>query len=179
MLAGSGTRTMIAPGGLHASRLGGIGKCIAASRSGASRLPVSSLVAGVLALPCLAGLTGCMDSGITALNPVPPYSRPLSRPVNVIERALAECKARSEAAEAGCLKKGLADAGVAVAGLIAMVPNCRSGQLCRYSFTTRDKLGFLQTYAAELTIHWQVTFDLRHAGQMAADVPITVTEVNV
>lgn len=173
-----GTGKKIPPSG-RGSRFARSEGRIGAPRQPESRRSWLNFVAYIVAVPCLTGLTGCIESGITALNPVPSYSKPLSRTSNLLDRSLADCPTRNETEEAKCVRKGLIDAGISVTDLVAMIPNCQSGQMCRYSYTTHDRLGFLQSYASELTIHWQVTFDLRHASALAADVPIAVTEVNV
>jgi hypothetical protein len=130
------------------------------------------------ALPVLIGLGGCGDFGIGAVpNHIPPYVVPADKPANPIERALAYCKEKTEAEETKCVKAGLSAANMGVSGVMAMIPKCRSGRVCDYTYTTKDRLGYLESNAAVFTVHWQVEIDFRSAHGSVADLPVTVRQV--
>ena len=139
--------------------------------------PRFGLAGRVACLLGLAGLTGCIESGVAGLTDhLPAYSKRVDKPLNVIERALADCKEKTEIQEIKCVKAGLADASVSMPSLVAMIPGCRLGRVCPYDYTTDDRLGYIEANAGEFIVHWRVSFDLRRAGVSVADVPITVTQ---
>ena len=120
-------------------------------------------------------LAGCAESGIGVLTDhIPPYVASASKPANVIERALASCKEKTETEEAKCVKAGVVGANLTTHALAAMIPNCRIGSKCQYRYTTSDRLGYLSSTAAWFTVRWQVDFDLRAAP---LDVNAVVVEV--
>jgi hypothetical protein len=129
----------------------------------------------------LAGLGGCSDvmPMLDAL-PRPPIpdalrlEKSLDRPANLIERGLSDCPKRIEAGEATCVKQALATAGISVPDLMALLPGCRQGLVCRYDYTTVDSVGFIPATATKFVAHWRVEFDFRKPEVSLAALPVTV-----
>ena len=112
--------------------------------------------------------------------PVPEALRiekPLDAPRTLVERALSSCDTRTEAGEAACVKAALAEAKVTGPALAAMLPNCRTGQLCHMTYTTEDQIGYFQGTASHYVAHWRLDVDLRKPAVGADAVPVTVTQV--
>ncbi len=102
------------------------------------------------------------------------YNHQVSVTKNPIDRALAACPEKLAKPEIDCVRRGLIDARLSTAELIALVPGCRAGRTCFYDFTTRDRLGFIQATSAVFVVNWRVTFDLRQPVVSLANLPITV-----
>ncbi len=127
---------------------------------------IARFAAPALCAALLSGLAGCY------LDPTV-----VGTPKTPIQRALAFCGEKTEAAETHCVRKALVDDHVTVAALAAMVPGCRLGAVCSLHYTTRDRAGLLAATATDYIFEWQVTFDLKMPGITAVDVPITVLQV--
>lgn len=137
------------------------------------------------ALPALAA-AGCSSLETLPLVsdlpkvPVPEALRiekPLDAPRTLVERALSGCDKRTEAGEAACVKAALADGAVTVPALAAMLPGCRTGQLCHLTYTTEDQIGLFKGTASHYVARWRVEVDLRKPAASAGAAPVTVTQV--
>ena len=115
-----------------------------------------------------------MDRAEEAARYATSYDHVVDPRANLLDRALAECSEKTVKAEAACVRQGIDAARPAVAALIALVPNCRSGQVCHYDHTTRDRLGFVRATATEYVKRWRVDLDFTHPAPDAAHVPVTV-----
>ena len=102
------------------------------------------------------------------------YNHQISLTKNPIDAALAACPEKLPKPETDCVRRGLIDAGLRTAEVIALIPGCRTGRTCSYDFTTRDRLGFIPATSAVFVVNWRVTFDLRRPVVTLADLPITV-----
>ena len=138
---------------------------------------------GAWLVAVMAGLAGC--AGTEALDKTASdvldqaqklqiYNHQVSLTKNPIDQALATCPEKLPKPETDCLRRGLIEARVSTAELIALVPGCRGGRICTYDFTTRDRLGFIQATAAVFVVNWRVSFDLRQPVVTLANLPITV-----
>ena len=136
-----------------------------------------------LTAAAVAGLSGCTGTEVidkTASDVLDQaeklqiYNHQVSLTRNPIDRALAACPEKLPKPETDCVRRGLIDAGVSTAELIALVPGCRAGRTCSYDFTTRDRLGFIEATAAVFVVNWRVTFDLRQPVVTMANLPLTV-----
>ena len=138
---------------------------------------------GVLLAAATAGLAGCAGSEaldktasdvLDQAQKLQIYNHQVSLTKNPIDRALAACPEKLPKPETDCVRRGLIEARVSTAELMALVPGCRAGRLCTYDFTTRDRLGFIQATAAVFVVNWRVTFDLRQPVVTLSNLPITV-----
>ena len=91
-----------------------------------------------------------------------------------MERALALCGEKTEAAETECLRKALAEAHLTVAALAATIPGCRPGVACSLRYRTRDREGLFAFNASDYVADWRVTFDLKAAVGTAPAVGLPV-----
>ena len=98
-------------------------------------------------------------------------------PRNAIERALAFCDEKTEAAETACVRKALVDGQLGPAALAAIMPRCKVGGTCTLTYRTRDRLGVLAVNTAEYIADWLVTVDLKNPHATAADLPLTVQQI--
>ena len=130
-------------------------------------------------------LAGCSDTvsllpGVPGL-PVPDAVRvvkDVDQPRNSVERVLSDCgRGRTPAGETGCLKEALTTGGLNVPDLIRVIPGCRAETVCRYQYTTVDRVGFVPVTETKFSVRWQVEFDLRKPVKSAGDVPVTVTSL--
>ncbi len=140
-----------------------------------ARYALLAAVAGALAGCAGADLLDKTASGV--LDPAQKleiYKHQVSHAKNPIDEALAACPEKLPKPETDCVRRGLVEARVSTAELIALVPGCRAGSLCSYDFTTRDRLGFFEATAAVFVVNWRVTFDLRQPVVTVANLPITV-----
>ncbi len=124
-----------------------------------------------LAVPAL----GAALLGVGACAVVEPTV--VGTPKGLIERALAFCDEKTEAAETRCVRKALLDQHVTAPALAAMIPGCRLGTDCILHYTTRDRAGLLSATATQYVFDWQVKFDLKKTGITAADIPFKVLQV--
>ena len=131
---------------------------------------------------CAAALSGCalpiqaevgQAAGIAAY--ATHYDHVVGMEANLLDLALAECPEKTLKAEADCVRRGV-DAAPSTRGLVALVPNCRAGQVCHYDHATRDRLGFVQASATDFVKRWRVDLDFRRPAADAAHVPITVID---
>ena len=99
--------------------------------------------------------------------------KPLDQPANIIERGLSACPKRTEAGETDCVKQALATAGTTVRDLMALMPGCRQGLVCRYDYTTIDNVGYIPATATKFVAHWRVEFDFRKPVARCT-LPVTV-----
>jgi len=127
-----------------------------------ARLAVPALCAALLP-----GVAGCGAFEPTVVG----------TPKGVIQRALAFCAEKTEAAETQCVRKALADEHVTISALAAMIPGCKLGTECSLHYTTRDRAGLIAATATQYIFDWQVTFDLKKTGLTAADIPLKVLRV--
>ena len=96
---------------------------------------------------------------------------------NPIELALSACGSRTESGETACLKTALVGAGTSIPALIGLIPGCQAGATCHYTYTTKDRVGFLQSIGSEFVVRWRADVDLTHAPKTIGDVPITVVQI--
>lgn len=109
--------------------------------------------------------------------PVPEILRPektIDQPSNLIEQALSACPKRIEVGETDCLKQAVVAKGIGVPALMAMVPGCGRGKVCRYDYTTVDRVGYLSATKTNYVVHWQAQFDFSQPRGRVEDVPIRV-----
>lgn len=134
---------------------------------------ISVLVAALLsgcALPIQAEVDRATDVARYATH----YDHALGARDNLLDRGLADCSEKTARAETRCLRDRVAASGLSTKALIALVPGCRVGRLCRYDQTTRDRLGLVEANATDYVKHWRITFDLRRPAADAAQVPLQV-----
>ena len=131
---------------------------------------------GVLASGCALQVQGGMDRAADVARYATSYDHVVGPRVNLLDRALADCPEKTVKAETACVRQGIDAAHPSVKDLIALVPNCRSGQVCHYDHTTRDRLGFVQANATDYVKRWRIDLDLRHPAVAAAGVPVTVID---
>ena len=137
---------------------------------------------GASMVAAIAGLAGCAGtegldktaSDVLVEEKLQIYKHQVSLTKNPIDQALAACPEKLPKTETDCVRRGLTEARVSMAELVALVPGCRAGRLCTYDFTTRDWLGFIEATAAVFVVNWRVTFDLRQPVVTLANLPITV-----
>jgi hypothetical protein len=98
-------------------------------------------------------------------------------PKGLIQRALALCDEKTEAAETRCVRTALVDQHVTVQALAAMIPGCKLGTACILHYTTRDRAGLLSATATQYVFDWQVTFDLKSTRVTGAEIPFKVLQV--
>ncbi len=132
---------------------------------------VAALLSGC-ALPIQAEVDRATDVAHFATH----YDHALGARDNLLDRGLADCSEKTARAETRCLRDRVADSGLSTKALIALVPGCRAGRLCRYDQTTRDRLGLVEANATDYVKHWRVTLDLRKPAPDAAQVPIEVLD---
>ncbi len=101
----------------------------------------------------------------------------VDHPRSVIERALAACASRTEAAETDCVKRGLSDAKLSVAALPALFPGCRPGHECHVDYTTENRIGFVPAVASDYAVRWRVTANLAHPAKTLDAIPIRVEQI--
>ena len=135
------------------------------------------------ALCAAALLSGCalpVQAEVDELSDVAHYATSYDHVVgpgkNLLDRALAGCSEKTVRAETACVKQDLGAAHIPIRALIALVPNCRAGQICHYDATTRDRLGFVRASATDYVKRWRIDIDLRHPAADASQVPVTVVD---
>ena len=134
-------------------------------------MPGTSPGRAALLAALLPALSGCyLDSTV------------VGTPRTPVERALAFCGEKTEAAETACLRAALADGHLGVAALAATIPGCRLGADCTLRYRTRDRAGLLGATATDTVADWQVTFDLKgpaaaKPGARAADIPFKLQQI--
>ena len=95
---------------------------------------------------------------------------------NLLDRALAECSEKTRTAENLCVRQALDGSHPSPQAVIAMVPDCRAGQVCHYDSTTRDQLGLVQATATVYVKRWRIDLDFRHPAADIAHVPLDVID---
>lgn len=146
--------------------------------------PTGSSVRSALSVLCLGALaSGCalqVEDGVDRVERVARYATAYDHVedprANLLDRALADCSEKTVKAERACVRQGIEAAHPAVSTLIALVPNCRSGQVCRYDHTTHDRLGFVRASATEYVKRWRVELDFSRPLADAAKVPLAVID---
>ena len=135
------------------------------------------------AVPVAVVLSGCalpiqaeMDRATEVARFATHYDHALGARDNLLDRGLADCSEKTAKAETRCLRDRVAASGLSTTALVALVPGCRVGRLCRYDQTTRDRLGIVEANATDYVKHWRVTLDLRKPAADAARVPIEVLD---
>lgn len=102
-------------------------------------------------------------------------------PKGTIQRALAFCGEKTEAAETACVRQALTDAHLGVSALAALIPGCAPGRECALDYRTRDRIGLIRSAATDYIFDWRVAFDFKAAAAnhavMAADVPFKVQQI--
>lgn len=139
--------------------------------AGLAVVPVAALLSGC-ALPIQAEMDRATDIARFATH----YDHALGARDNLLDRGLADCSEKTAKAETQCLRDRVAASGLSTKALIALVPGCRAGRLCRYDQTTRDRLGLVEANATDYVKHWRVTLDLRRPAADIAQVPIEVLD---
>ena len=138
----------------------------------ADRADVDAAVLSGCALPIQAEMDRATDVAHYATH----YDHALGARDNLLDRGLADCSEKTARAETRCLRDRVAASGLSTKALIALVPGCRAGRLCRYDHTTRDRLGLVEANATDYVKHWRVTLDLRRPAADAARVPVDVLD---
>lgn len=132
-------------------------------------------VLGLSASGCALPVQGEIDQVEDVAHYATAYRHVIDARANLLERALADCSEKTLKAETACVRQGV-DAAPSVAALIALVPNCRAGQVCRYDHATRERLGFVEASATVYIKRWRIALDFRRPAASAAQVPVTVTD---
>lgn len=148
----------------------------APAASGRRRLaPVLVLVASALSA-CALPIQAEMDKAADVARYATRYDHRLDPQDNLLDRALAECSEKTPKAETACVRDRVAASGLSTRALIALVPQCRTGRVCHYDHTTRDRLGFVEANATDYVKRWRIDLDFRKPAADAARVPLTVTD---
>lgn len=134
-----------------------------------------ALVLALLGSGCALPVQGEIDQVKEVAHYATAYRHVIDARANLLERALADCSEKTLKAETTCVRQGV-DAAPSVAALIALVPNCRAGQVCHYDHATRERLGFVEASATEYVKRWRIDLDFRHPASSAAQVPVTVKD---
>ena len=104
------------------------------------------------------------------------YDHATGPQANLLDRALAQCDEKVAKAETACVRAAVAGAGLTTPSLAALVPGCRTGQVCHYDQVTHDRLGFVAADATDFVRRWRIDIDLRATAPDAAHVSITVID---
>ncbi len=131
---------------------------------------------GALASGCALPVQGEVDQMSNVARYATSYDHVVDARANLLDRALADCPEKTLKAETACVRQGVDAARPAVKALMALVPNCRAGQVCHYDHTTRDRLGFVRASATDYVKRWRVDLDFTRPAAEAAQVPITVID---
>ena len=134
------------------------------------------LCAGALASGCALPIGGEMERASQAARYATSYDHVVDPRANLLDRALADCSEKTVKAETACVRQGIDAARPAIKALIALVPNCRAGQVCHYDHTTRDRLGFVQASATDYVKRWRIDLDFTHPATDVSAVPVTVID---
>ena len=97
-------------------------------------------------------------------------------PSNVIEHALSGCPKHTEAGQTDCVRAGLKEAGLGAKDLLAMVPGCHYGQVCHYTYSTKERIGVLPSTAIRYVMNWQIDFDLTKSDDKNQTISVVVTQ---
>ncbi len=131
---------------------------------------------GAVASGCALPVQSEMDQMSGVARYATSYDHVVDARANLLERTLADCPEKTVKAETACVRQGVDASSLSVPALMALVPQCRAGQVCHYDHTTRDRLGFVQANATDYVKRWRVDLDVRHPAATAAQVPITVID---
>ena len=115
--------------------------------------------------------------GRAMLGPTVTGEAVLGAPRNAVERALAACEEKTDAAETACVRKALVDGQLGPLALAAMLPKCRIGGTCTLTYRTRDRSGLLAATATQYVADWLVTVDLKNPQATPATLPLTVQQI--
>ena len=137
----------------------------------------------VVPAACLGMMSGCalpVQSELANVSDAARYATRFDHVVgparNLLDRALAECSEKTSKAENLCVRQALDGSRPSPQAVIAMVPNCRAGQVCHYNSTTRDQLGLVEATATVYVKRWRIDLDFRHPAADAAHVPVNVID---
>jgi hypothetical protein len=119
-------------------------------------------------------LTGCVVLALAtlALAACFPRLHRAGQPRNIIEDVLRECGGAPLTNQ--CVKEGFLKSELTVAELVSLTPGCDVGQVCRYTYTSEDRVGVTGLTASSVFHDWRVSFDLTRRPTRMSHVPIDV-----